>query len=122
MSYRVLDEGVAWTPSVGVSGAAFKSADASTTVAVTDAPTSGEHLVITDVTVSSAAAMLMELEEETSGDVIFSLHVAQDSVHTIPIRSPIKLAVADKKLFLNTDTGGSVSVTAVYYSTTNGLP
>ena len=43
------DSGPSWTQVFGVSGARFTSADASTAAAVTDAPTSGQKLVIDDI-------------------------------------------------------------------------
>ncbi|KKN74833.1 hypothetical protein LCGC14_0387260 [marine sediment metagenome] len=110
------DKGPEWNSVFGVSGAAFKSADASSTVAVTDAPTSGKKLVITDIYIGTDTAMLIEIEEETSGTIFFSIPAAANAWIPVITRSKLKLPTADKKLHVNTDGAGNISVSAFYFS------
>lgn len=112
----------AWGTKFGVSSALFTSANASTAAAVTDAPDTGEKLAIKSIIVSAAAAMEIAFEEETSGTELVKFHMAQDSTVQVSFDSPLVLPTADKKLYIDTDTAGSVSATVLYYSTSNGLP
>lgn len=118
MAYNVS----AWGSKFGVSNALFTSADASTAAACTDAPSTGEKLAIKSIVVSAAAAMEIAFEEETSGTEIVKFHMAQDSTVQVSFDYPIILPTAGKKLYIDTDTAGSVSATVQYYSTANGLP
>lgn len=114
---RAQDDGPSWTSVFGVAGARFTSADQSAAVAsVTDAPTSTQKLVITDVLVSVGSAIRVDLKEETSGTIIASLYLAANSVMQWTPRSKLKLATADKKLQVQTSGAGNVAVTAHYYS------
>lgn len=113
----VKDAGPNWTSVFGVSGARYTSADRSASAAsVTDAPTSTQKLVITDVLISVDTAMRVDLKEETSGTVIASIYLpANGSIQWTP-RSKTKLATADKKLQVQTSAAGNVAVTAHFYS------
>lgn len=114
---RAQDDGPAWTSVFGVGGACFSSADQSGSAAnVTDAPTSGQKLVITDLVVSAAAAMVVTFTEETSGTIIFKVCLAANSTVVISPRSKIKLATADKKLKAQASASGTLTVLASYYS------
>jgi len=106
----------AFLPSFGVAGAAFISADASAAaVAVTDAPTAGQKLVITDLVISSAAALTVTITEQTSATVKYKLYIpVAGTVSLMP--SKFKLDTADKKLMVQTSGAGAVSVSASYYS------
>lgn len=111
------DGGTSWTASFGVAGARFTSADASGAAAsVTDAPTTGQKLVITDVEISTDTAMRVDLKEETSGTVIASVYMAANSTVNLCTRSKRKLATVNKKLQVQTSAAGNVSVGAFYYS------
>src|SRR4051812_28783851 len=78
------DAGPSWTSVFGVGGVPFASADAhSAAVAVTDAPTSGQKLVITDIVVSVDTAMSVTFTEETSGTVIAKFYMAANGVAQI---------------------------------------
>lgn len=112
------DAGPNWETSWGVGSDAFQSADATTPVAVTDAPASGQKLVIDDVFVSVDTDMKVELEEETSGDVLWALHMGANSYTQFTPRGKMQLSVADKKLFVDTDAAGNISVTISYHSET----
>lgn len=111
------DGGASWTTVFGVSGARFTSADQSAGVAsVTDAPTSGQKLVITDIEVSVDTAMRVDFLEETTGTVISSIYMAENSTVNLITRSKRKLATANKKLQVQTSAVGNISVVAYYYS------
>lgn len=111
------DAGPSWTSVFGISAARFTSADQHSAVAsVTDAPTSGQKLVITDLVVSVDTAMSVSFKEETSGTVLYTLYMAANGVAQITPRGKMKLATADKHLQVLTSVAGNVSVTAFYYS------
>ena len=111
------DGGPSWTQSLGVGGARYTSADRSGSAApVTDAPTSGKCLVVTDALISVDTNMRVDLKEETSGTVLASIYMAANTAQQFTFRSPIKLPTADKKLTVQTSASGNIAVTASYYS------
>jgi hypothetical protein len=110
------DAGPSWTGSWGVSSAVVTSADATTPVAVTDAPTSSEKIVITDIIWSSEVEGWLEFEEETSGTILFKVYSPANGSGQITPRTPVKLATANKKLMVDAEAAGNVAVTALYYS------
>ena len=110
------DAGPSWTSSFGVSSAAFTSADATSVVAVTDAPTSGQKLVVTDILVSSDTAMNLSFKCETTGVLIAKVFVPANGTVQYTPRGKIKLASADKKLTVTASVAGNIAVTASYYS------
>lgn len=111
------DMGPQWDSVYGVSGARYTSSDRSGSAAsVTDAPTSGKRLVLTDVLIAVDTAMRVDLKEETSGTVIASIYMAANSAMQWTPRSKTKLATVDKKLQVQTSAAGNIAVTAHYYS------
>ncbi len=110
------DAGPHWTSSFGVSSAVFTSADATTAVAVTDAPTAGQKLVIVDIVASSDTAMFLLFQCETTGTVIFKVFLPANGTVQITPRGKVKLATADKKLFVDASVAGNIAVTVTYYS------
>lgn len=110
------DNGPAWTSVFGVSGAAVVSADLTSATAVTDAPTSGQKLVIRDIVISADTAMNVLLEEETSGTDIFKVFIPANGTVQLTPRSKIKLATADKKLTAKASVAGNIAVTVTYNS------
>lgn len=111
------DGGPSWTSVFGISGARFTSADASGAVAsVSDAPTSGQKVVVTDILVSVDTATRVDFKCETSGVVVASIYLPASGVAQITPRSKFKLATADKKLQIQTSAAGNIAVTAFYYS------
>lgn len=111
------DAGPSWTSVFGVSGARVTSADMSGSAAsVTDAPTTGQKIVVTDVIVSVDTAMRVDLKEETSGTVVMSLYLPANGVAQVTPRSKLKLATANKKLQAQTSASGNIAITAFYYS------
>ena len=110
------DAGPSWTSVFGVTAACVTSADATGKVAVTDAPTAGQKIVLTDIVVSADTAMFITIEEETSATVLLKVFMAANSTIQITPRGKMKLATADKKLMIDSSVSGNVAVTAFYYS------
>lgn len=112
----IKDAGPSQTLSVGVSGARFTSSDQSASPAsITDAPTSGQKIVLTELVISSAAAIRLDFKEETSGTVVLSVYMAVNSTVVIPLKK-LKLATANKKLQVQASGAGNIAITPVYYS------
>ena len=111
------DAGTAFTTSFGVTGARFTSADQSASAAsVTDAPTSGQKIVIDDVLFSSDTELRLDFMEETSGAVLFSVYCSAGSSGQFTPRGKLKLATADKKLQVQASVAGNIAVTVLYHS------
>jgi hypothetical protein len=110
------DKGPHWTSVFGVSGAVVTSADATGIVSVTDAPTAGQKLVITDIVMSSDTALRLDFLIETTGTILASFYLAANSSWQFTPRSKLKLATADKKLQVDASVAGNIRVTVFYYS------
>jgi hypothetical protein len=112
------DDGPNWTTVWGVAAAPFASADASVAASVTDAPTSGQKLVIDDLVFSSGAAITLTFKCETSGAVIAGpFYMAANSSMALNFRGKgPKLATADKKLQVQASGAGAVMVLVGYHS------
>jgi hypothetical protein len=110
------DAGPSWTSSVGVSDAAVVSADLTTRTAVTDAPASGQKLVITDILVSADTAMNVLFEQETNNVDKIKVFVPANGTAQITFRGKLKLTVADKKLMATASVAGNIAITVLYYS------
>jgi hypothetical protein len=87
-----------------------------TAVAVTDAPTTGEFLVIEEITVTSANAELFTFTCETTLAVVAYIRTAANGTTTVKFETPIKLEKADKKLFCKASASGAVEINAAYHS------
>lgn len=113
------DAGPAWTTVWGVSGLPFTSADQHSAVAsVTDAPTSGQKLVLDDIIVSVDTQMNVTFKCETTGAVVcgpFYLP-ANSQMQVTPRGKGRKLATADKKLQVITSVAGNIMVDIGYHS------
>lgn len=119
---KTTDNGPAWASVHGVSGVPFTSADQHSGLAsVTDAPTNGQKLVITDLIVSnnSAVAIQFTFKEETSGTPIvtgpLSLQAGMATQYTTRGKA-WKISTANKKLQVITDVAGAIMVDAHYFS------
>lgn len=114
----VASAGSAFTSSFGVSSARVSSADATTAVSVTDAPTSGQKIVIDDVLLTNHSAVTLQLNLicETSGVVIASFSMLTETTFQWSPVGRVKLATADKKLQVQADAAGQIYVTATYHS------
>ena len=115
---QVTDAGPVWTTTFGVSGQRFTSSDASgADAAVTDVPTTGQKLVITDVLLSADTIMRVDLKCETTGTVLASVYLpANGTVHLTPRDRGWKLATANKKLVVRASAAGNLAVSAWYFS------
>lgn len=112
------DAGPSWTSVHGVSSVPFTSADATTAASVSDSPTAGQKLVLTDLIMSSDTALSLTIRCETSNVVIagpFYL-AAGSSLQVTPRSKAWKTATADKKLQVIASLAGNISVDAHYYS------
>jgi len=112
------DAGAAWTTVRGVAGVPFTSADQHSAVAsVTDAPTSGQKLVITDLIISSDTALSVSFNIESDATVIYGpFYLAAGSTVNLVTRAKLKLGTANKKLQVQSSVAGNISVLALYYS------
>lgn len=114
-----MDAGPSWTTVWGIVGVPFTSADQhSAAASVTDAPTSGQKLVIDDILVSVDTAMWVTFKCETTAVVIagpFYLP-ANGSLQITPRGKGKKLATADKKLQVITSVAGNIMVDVGYHS------
>ena len=111
------DNGPGWTQVFGVSGARFTSADASTAAAVTDAPTSGQKLVIDDIVFAvGSTAMQVDFQIETAATVFLTFYCAANTLMQFTPRGKFKLPTADKKLMVKASVAGNVAVTVFYHS------
>jgi hypothetical protein len=115
------DNGPAWTSAHGIAGLPFTSADQHAAVAsVTDAPTAGKKLVVTDLFFSCDTAMSVTFKEETGGAVVAGpFYCPANFVGQLTPRSKAwKLSAANKKLQAITSVAGNIMVDAHYYSET----
>lgn len=111
------DNGPGWTQVFGVSGARFTSADATTAAAATDAPTSGQKLVIDDIIFSvGATAMQVDFQIETAATVFMTFYCPANTSYQFTPRGKMKLATADKKLMIKASVAGNVACTVFYHS------
>lgn len=111
------DAGPAWTQIFGVSGARFTSANATTAAAVTDAPTTGQKLVIDDLIVATGStALQVDFQIETAATVFITAYLPANFFGQITLRGKFKLPTADKKLMVRTSVAGTIAVTAFYHS------
>lgn len=103
--------------SFGVTGSAAVIANITgTPTAITDVPTSGQKLVITDVLLSTDTAMNILLQEETSLLTIAKIFLpANGTVQWTP-RGKVKLPTANKRLVAKASVAGNLGVTTNYYS------
>lgn len=112
-----MDAGTAFTTSLGVSGARVTSADQSAAAAsITDAPTSGQKIVVDDILFSSDTALRLDFSEETSGTILFSVYTSAGSSGQFTPRGKLKLATANKKLQWRASAAGNITVTPLYHS------
>jgi hypothetical protein len=112
------DAGPAWTSVRGISGVPFLSADQhSAPASVTDAPTSGQKLCITDTVISVDTQMSVTFKEETTGTIVSGpYYMTANSVLQVTPRGKFKLPTANKRLQVLTSVSGNIMVCSYYYS------
>ena len=112
-----LDGGPFYAGSLGVGGQSFAATVSAGTVnTVTDAPVSGQKLVITDIRFSSDTAMLISFVDQGSSAVLFSEYVSANAGGQITLRGKVKLSTANGTLGVQTNNSGNIAVTVAYYS------
>ncbi|HEX8183293.1 MAG TPA: hypothetical protein VF747_01040 [Blastocatellia bacterium] len=110
--------GVKWN---GVHWAAspisLESADLSSIGDLTQAPTSGQKIVIDELWVSTITAMTLTITEETTLTVLKTFYLPANSEPFLfkPLVG-LKLATADKKARIQASAAGSISIYASYHS------
>lgn len=113
------DDGPNWASVWGVSDAPVASADMSSATNVSDAPTSGQKIVIDDVILTNRTTGALEctLTCETTGAVVMGpLQVPANSSIQITLRGKRKLATADKKVKATWSAAGNVNVLIGFHS------
>lgn len=110
------DAGPYWTSVLGVTGSAVMSSNITGSVAITDVPTTGQKIVVTDVLISVDTAMNILLQEETSNKVIAKIFLPANGIAQWTPRSKVKLSTANKRLMAQASVTGNVGITAQYYS------
>jgi hypothetical protein len=109
------DAGPGWTSIFGVAGTVVASADMTTAAHVTDAPTTGQKIVVTDILVSVDTAMSVLFEDHTGTDLM-KVYMPANSTLQITPRSKLKLSVANDVLTAKASVAGNIAVTVWYYS------
>lgn len=110
---QATDAGANWSQSrklVSSSDASGADVDGS------DAPTSGQKVVVDDVLVSVDTAMRVDFKEETSGTVIFSMYLPASGTAQFTPRGKMKLDTANKKLLVRTSAAGNIRATVLWHS------
>lgn len=97
-------------PSQTITRTYTTSADMTTAVAISPAPTSGQKVVAIDVIVSALTALEFTIQEETSGTVFDSVLLPANGTVQLTPRGYFKTAVADKKFFGKASVAGQVRV------------
>lgn len=109
----VYNAGPSWTQAI----LATSSADITAIADITAAPSSGQHLVMESVTISTAVAMIVTLKEETSLTIVkvFNLTAGNLNAEWGPPNG-LRLPTADKKLRAISNTAGQVDISVISHS------
>lgn len=112
------DAGASWNSGWGVGGSPFTSADQHSAAAdVTDAPISGDKLVIDDIFVSVDTSMSVTFKEATSGTVVAGpFYLSANLPYQFTPRGKLKTFVKDRKLQVITSVSGNIMVLVSYHS------
>ena len=117
MSDKTFDNGPAWKSVFGVSGEAVSSANASSTpLVITDAPTTGQKIVLDDIEISVDTAMTVTLRTTTGNKVLGKYYLPANAVIQITTRGKKKAPTANQTLEVLTSVAGNISVCATYHS------
>lgn len=104
--------GVQWSPTRTYTA----SSNITTAAAITANPASGQKIFLDDLLVSTDTALALDIEMETSGNVLAKFYLAANTTITISPRNGIKADAADKRLMAKTSTTGNIAITALYHS------
>ena len=81
---------------------------------VTQQPTGGKNLVITDLVISSDSNLILTFKEQDDGTV-FVAYVGPHTTINVNTVGKFKLATANKGLTVSSNANGNFSVLAFYY-------
>jgi hypothetical protein len=109
------DAGTYYTTVLGVSGAQVATTD-NTLTAVTDAPTTGQKIVLDDLLISADAACNVLFEIETTGTDLFQIYFAGAGTIQFTPRGKLKLATVNKKLTSKASGSVNVKILCLYHS------
>lgn len=108
------DGGPAWT--AGTAVIVDDSDPNAGAVDVTGSPTAGQKVVVDDLYISSDTDMKLSFIEETTATVMAAFYITGGIPFPITTRGKFKLATADKKLQMTSDTAGNVCVRCHWHS------
>lgn len=106
------DSGPSWSPVRGN----VSSADLSAAADLTAAPTVGQKIVIDDLWISIDTARRVDLIEETSGTVLWSVYLPANGGVQFTPRDGLKLDTVNKKARLQASGAGNIRATVLYHS------
>lgn len=111
------DAGPAQTISHGISGNAVTSSNMVAAANVSNAPTAGQKLVVTDLIVSANTAMTITFKD-SAGLAVLGPHylTANGPPVQITLRGKYKLATANSPLQAQASVAGNITIDAFYYS------
>jgi hypothetical protein len=113
----IYDAGSGVVTSLGVAGERVVSSDASAGVNVTDAPTSGSKLVITDILIAvGSVALNVLIKEETTGKVLFDWDAQALTPYHLVTRGKLKLSTANTRVVVDTDKAGRITASVMFFS------
>ena len=111
------DAGPFWSTFLGVTGSAAVFTNISGTInAASDSPVSGNTIVLLGFVVSTDTAMRVDIQEETTGKILFTLFLAANSsLHVFP-RGKVKLSSSNKRVMIKPYNVGNIAISTSYYS------
>lgn len=113
----VADAGHAYESRYGIAKSPFASANQSASAAaVTDTPDLDHVIWITDLLISSDAAMLLTFTEETSARVVAKIYVGAGQTLQFTPRGNWVLVVPGKRLMVQSSASGNISILPFYYT------
>lgn len=112
-----LDAGPSWTSKSGVNGETVTSANAtSTPLVVTDAPATGQKIVLDDIEISSDTKTLVTLRTTTGNKKLGQYRIPADGFLQVTTRGKKKAPTANQTLEVITADAANIYVTATYHS------
>lgn len=112
------DAGPFWTSKHGVNNLPYSNNSGTSAQSVTDAPTTGQKIVVTDIFLSVDTACNVTFQEQTSGTVITGPYYcpANSVIQLTPRSKAWKLPTANRTLQVIASVATKIMVDAHYYS------
>jgi hypothetical protein len=111
------DAGTFYTTSLGVSGQAVSSSDATTPLVITDSPATGQKVVLDDLILSADTAMLVTLRTTTDHKIMGKFELlAGGPPCQLTTRGKWKAPTADETLELLASVSGNLYATPLWHS------